>query len=111
MLAIDVLLPLPAAPTTSTIPFCFSASSRVTGIGQLEQLHRRDVGRDEAHHDGQADPRWRYTFTRKRPMPGARYDVSYSFRLVEVARARPGCAMTWRATASVSSAVIFSVRK
>ncbi len=33
MLAIDVLLPFPAAPTTSTIPFCFSTSSRVTGIG------------------------------------------------------------------------------
>ena len=33
MLAIDVLFPLPAAPTTSTIPFCFSTSSLVTGIG------------------------------------------------------------------------------
>lgn len=31
--AIDVLLPLPAAPTTSTIPFGLSASSWVTGKG------------------------------------------------------------------------------
>ena len=55
-------------------------------------------------------PRWRYTFTRKRPMPGAKYDVSYSFSSSRRAR-MAGLVITCRATAAESSAAIFSVRK
>ena len=109
MLAIEVLLPLPAAPTTRTIPFCFSTSSFVTGIGSSRSsIGGMSVGMMRI--TTASDPRWRYTFTRNRPMPGARYDVSYSVRVSRPA-STSALVITWRATASESSAAIFSVRK
>ena len=77
MLATDVLLPLPAAPTTSTIPFWRSASSRVTGMGRpSDSISGMSLGMKRI--TTARLPRWRYTLTRKRPMPAAEYDVSYS---------------------------------
>ncbi len=68
--AIDVLLPLPAAPTTSTIPLPRSASSRVTGIGSpSESIGGMSLGMNRM--TTARLPRCRYTLTRKRPMPSA----------------------------------------
>ncbi len=109
MLAIEVLLPLPAAPTTSTIPFCFSQSSRETGIGSSRSsIGGMSVGMKRM--TTASEPRCRYTFTRKRPMPAAKYDVSCSLRS-SMRSSTSGLVITCRATASESSAVILSVRK
>ena len=109
--AIDVLLPLPAAPHDEHHPVRASRPAPARHRHrQPQRLHRRDVARDEAHDDGEgaalpvhvdaeaADAR-----------RGVRRVVL--LELVEVLPDVARCVMTMRATASVSSGVILSVRK